>query len=249
MSTTITVTRWFFRSQALVQEVTGRMSDVQQLTQVGRELVDLSETGQLEALEDRLTRISNAWEDLSSMAEQRLMTLPKYKAKLAEFEKSVDQMNNWLEDMERETSAVHIVELESAQDKLGVRKDLGSKSSRLIISFLFVNLDELYLIYKRRGFLQKFGTFTKQRRDYQMFIFSFNWIYKSLVILVLCVSGFSPKTRCCSPNGSRLLFVRFFYVVSPTLSLGMQKKLKFFMSLNPNLTTLFYRVVVVILCP
>lgn len=153
MSTTITVTRWFFRSQALVQEVTGRMSDVQQLTQVGRELVDLSETGQLEALEDRLTRISNAWEDLSSMAEQRLMTLPKYKAKLAEFEKSVDQMNNWLEDMERETSAVHIVELESAQDKLGVRKDLGSKSSRLIISFLFVNLDELYLIYKRRGFL------------------------------------------------------------------------------------------------
>lgn len=153
MSTTITVTRWFFHSQALVQEVTGRMSDVQQLTQVGRELVDLSETGQLEALEDRLTRISNAWEDLSSMAEQRLMTLPKYKAKLAEFEKSVDQMNNWLEDMERETSAVHIVELESAQDKLGVRKDLGSKSSRLIISFLFVNLGELYLIYKRRGFL------------------------------------------------------------------------------------------------
>ena len=95
-----------FSQQGLVQEVTGKMSDVQQLTQVGRELVDLSETGQLENLEDRLTRINNAWEDLSSSAEQRLLTLPKYKAKLADFEKSVDQMNQWLEDMEKETTKV-----------------------------------------------------------------------------------------------------------------------------------------------
>lgn len=93
-------------NKGLVQEVTGKMSDVQQLTQVGRELVDLSETGQLENLEDRLTRINNAWEDLSSSAEQRLLTLPKYKAKLADFEKSVDQMNQWLEDMEQETTKV-----------------------------------------------------------------------------------------------------------------------------------------------
>lgn len=89
------------------------MSDVQQLTQVGRELVDLSETGQLDNLEDRLTRINNAWEDLSSAAEQRMLTLPKYKAKLADFEKSVDQMNQWLEDMERETNKVHPKEEET----------------------------------------------------------------------------------------------------------------------------------------
>ncbi|KAK2570584.1 Dystrophin [Acropora cervicornis] len=93
-------------NKGLVQEVTGKMSDVQQLTQVGRELVDLSETGQLENLEDRLTRINIAWEDLSSAAEQRMLTLPKYKAKLADFEKSVDQMNHWLEDMEKETHKV-----------------------------------------------------------------------------------------------------------------------------------------------
>lgn len=100
-------------NKGLVQEVTGKMSDVQQLTQVGRELVDLSETGQLDNLEDRLTRINNAWEDLSSAAEQRMLTLPKYKAKLADFEKSVDQMNQWLEDMERETNKVHPKEEET----------------------------------------------------------------------------------------------------------------------------------------
>ena len=96
------------------------MSDVQQITQVGRELVDLSETGHLPKLEDRLARINKAWEELSSIAEQRLMTLPKYKAKLTEFEKSVDQMNSWLEEMEKETSAVSVGELDSARDKLGV---------------------------------------------------------------------------------------------------------------------------------
>ena len=111
-----------FFNQGLVQEVTGKMSDVQQLTQVGRELVDLSETGQLENLEDRLTRINNAWEDLSSAAEQRMLTLPKYKAKLADFEKSVDQMNQWLEDMERETNKVHPKEEEAdlAKNKIDV---------------------------------------------------------------------------------------------------------------------------------
>lgn len=98
------------------------MSDVQQLTQVGRELVDLSETGQLENLEDRLTRINNAWEDLSSAAEQRMLTLPKYKAKLADFEKSVDQMNQWLEDMEKETNKVHPKEeeVDLAKNKIDV---------------------------------------------------------------------------------------------------------------------------------
>lgn len=108
--------------QGLVQEVTGKMSDVQQLTQVGRELVDLSETGQLENLEDRLTRINNAWEDLSSAAEQRMLTLPKYKAKLADFEKSVDQMNQWLEDMEKETNKVRPKDEEAdvAKNKIDV---------------------------------------------------------------------------------------------------------------------------------
>lgn len=98
------------------------MSDVQQLTEVGRELVDLSETGQLENLEDRLTRINNAWEDLSSAAEQRMLTLPKYKAKLADFEKSVDQMNQWLEDMEKETNKVHPKDEEAdvAKNKIDV---------------------------------------------------------------------------------------------------------------------------------
>ena len=110
--------------QGLVQDVTGKMSDVQQLTEVGRELVDLSETGQLPKLEDRLTKINNAWEDLSSAAEQRLLTLPKYKAKLADFEKSVDQMNQWLEDMEKETSKVHVKEeeVDSAKSKIDVRR-------------------------------------------------------------------------------------------------------------------------------
>ena len=103
------------------------MSDVQQLTQVGRELVDLSETGQLENLEDRLTRINNAWEDLSSAAEQRMMTLPKYKAKLADFEKSVDQMNQWLEDMEKETNKVRPKEEEAdlAKNKIDVSVFIG----------------------------------------------------------------------------------------------------------------------------
>lgn len=114
--------RGIFFHQGLVQEVTGKMSDVQQLTQVGRELVDLSETGQLENLEDRLTRINNAWEDLSSAAEQRMLTLPKYKAKLADFEKSVDQMNQWLEDMEKETNKVHPKEeeVDLAKNKIDV---------------------------------------------------------------------------------------------------------------------------------
>ena len=112
----------YFFHQGLVQEVTGKMSDVQHLTQVGRELVDLSETGQLENLEDRLTRINNAWEDLSSAAEQRMLTLPKYKAKLADFEKSVDQMNQWLEDMEKETNKVHPKEeeVDLAKNKIDV---------------------------------------------------------------------------------------------------------------------------------
>jgi len=103
------------------------MSDVQQLTQVGRELVDLSETGQLENLEDRLTRINNAWEDLSSAAEQRMLTLPKYKAKLADFEKSVDQMNQWLEDMEKETNKVHPKEeeVDLAKNKIDVSVFIG----------------------------------------------------------------------------------------------------------------------------
>lgn len=107
-------------NKGLVQEVTGKMSDVQNLTQVGRELVDLSETGQLVNLEDRLTRINNAWEDLSSAAEQRMLTLPKYKAKLADFEKSVDQMNQWLEDMEKETNKVQpkLDEADVAKNKI-----------------------------------------------------------------------------------------------------------------------------------
>ena len=122
--------------QGLVQEVTGKMSDVQQLTQVGRELVDLSETGQLENLEDRLTRINNAWEDLSSAAEQRMLTLPKYKAKLADFEKSVDQMNQWLEDMEKETNKVRPKDEEAdvAKNKIDVSFywDYGLNARRIL---------------------------------------------------------------------------------------------------------------------
>ena len=98
------------------------MSEVQQLTQVGRELVDLSETGQLGALEDRLTVINNDWEELSSLAEQRLTVLPKYKQKVSEFEKAVDQMNCWLEEIERETSEIKIHEdqLEQAEKRIDV---------------------------------------------------------------------------------------------------------------------------------
>ena len=98
------------------------MSEVQQLTQVGRELVDMSETGQLEALEDRLTVINNDWEELSSMAEQRLTVLPKYKQKVNDFEKAVDQMNCWLEEIERETSGMRINDdqLEETEKKISV---------------------------------------------------------------------------------------------------------------------------------
>ena len=123
--------------QNLIQEVTGRMSEVQQLTQVGRELVDMSETGQLEALEDRLTVINNDWEELSSMAEQRLTVLPKYKQKVNDFEKAVDQMNCWLEEIERETSGMRINDdqLEETEKKISVSYLLswGSISSEFML--------------------------------------------------------------------------------------------------------------------
>lgn len=91
------------------------------MTEVGRELVDLSETGQLEALEDRLTRLNNTWEDLSSLLEHRLSLLPKYKTQIKDFERLVDQLNAWLDKMNAEANAVHMDQPEAAEQKIKVR--------------------------------------------------------------------------------------------------------------------------------
>lgn len=107
--------------QTIIKEVTGRLSEVQRLTEVGRELVDLSETGQLEALEDRLTHLNNTWEDLSSLLEHRLSLLPKYKTQIKDFESLVDQLNAWLDKMNAEANAVRTDDPEAAEQQIQVR--------------------------------------------------------------------------------------------------------------------------------
>jgi TolA-binding protein len=55
------------------------MAEVQSVSQKGRELVDLSETAQLDNLEDRINHVNELWEDLSSLAEKRQTTLQHQK--------------------------------------------------------------------------------------------------------------------------------------------------------------------------
>lgn len=110
----------YFLFQNVIKEVTGRLSEIQQLTEAGRELVDLSETGQLESLEDRLTQLNNSWEDLSSLLEHRLSLLPKYKTQVKDFERLVDQLNAWLDKMNAEANAVRTDQPEAAEHKIKV---------------------------------------------------------------------------------------------------------------------------------
>ena len=55
------------------------MAEVQSVSQKGRELVDLSETAQLDNLEERINHVNELWEDLSSLAEKRQTTLQHQK--------------------------------------------------------------------------------------------------------------------------------------------------------------------------
>ncbi|XP_048577310.1 dystrophin isoform X2 [Nematostella vectensis] len=121
-------------NKSIIKEVTSRLSEVQRLTELGRELVDLSETGQLESLEDRLTRINNTWEELSSLLEHRLTLLPKYKTQLKDFEKLVDQLNSWLDKMNKEADAVDMSRPDEARERIQLlQEDVDKHESQFQI--------------------------------------------------------------------------------------------------------------------
>ena len=77
------------------------MAEVQSVSQKGRELVDLSETAQLDNLEERINHVNELWEDLSSLAEKRQTTLQHQKKQVSDFEKSVDDLNVWMEGVDK----------------------------------------------------------------------------------------------------------------------------------------------------
>ncbi|XP_028414557.1 dystrophin-like isoform X10 [Dendronephthya gigantea] len=85
----------------LIHQLTRKMAEVQSVSQKGRELVDLSETAQLDNLEDRINHVNELWEDLSSLAEKRQTTLQHQKKQVSDFEKTVDDLNVWVESIDK----------------------------------------------------------------------------------------------------------------------------------------------------
>ena len=91
----------FFHVQKIIEDLNDHGPAVEKLKKNASNLISKSQSEPFKAMESRINDIYSVWLELTKEARERLETLQQWLRLIDDYERNVDDLNAWIDDVEK----------------------------------------------------------------------------------------------------------------------------------------------------
>lgn len=91
----------FFNVQKIIEDLNDHGPAVEKLKKNASNLISKSQSEPFKAMESRINDIYSVWLELTKEARERLETLQQWLRLIDDYERNVDDLNAWIDDVEK----------------------------------------------------------------------------------------------------------------------------------------------------